>query len=125
MKKALLLGCAVFMAIGLVTSGAYAADIAGEYAVVGQAPKTGKEYAGTVTITKTGDVYKVSWDIGGKGYVGTGILVDDVLSVAYTDEAKTWFGIVAYQIKSDGAVLEGKWTGAGATAVGGEVLTRR
>jgi len=125
MKRAVLLCCAALLAIGLVTVGAHASDLSGEYAAAGHSPKTGKAYTGTVKIMKSGEVYEVSWVIDGKGYLGTGILVNDVLSVAYTDEAKTWFGIVAYHIKSDGAVLEGKWTGAGATVLGDESWTKQ
>lgn len=125
MRDAVLLACALFLATGLVTIPAHATDLTGEYTAAGHSPKSGKAYTATAKIMKKGDVYEVTWNVDGKGYLGTGILIDDVLAVAYTDDAKTWFGIIAYKIESDGAVLVGQWTGGGATVVGDETLTRQ
>ena len=103
---------------------AIAADIEGTYSAVGSNPGGKGQYKGNVIISKSGETYKVVWSVG-TAYIGTGIVVDDVLSVAYTDEAKKWFGIVAYKIKSGGKVLEGLWTGHNGKKLGKETLTKK
>lgn len=52
-------------------------------------------YTGTVEISRTGENYRVIWDIGGKKYYGTGVLCGLSLAVAY-DLEKYGFGVGAY-----------------------------
>jgi hypothetical protein len=103
---------------------AYAADIEGTYKASGTNPGGKGQYKGNVIISKSGETYKVVWSVG-TAYIGTGIVVGDVLSVAYTDEGKKWFGIVAYKIKSGGKVLEGLWSGHNGRKLGKETLTKK
>jgi hypothetical protein len=103
---------------------AIAADIEGTYSAVGSNPGGKGQYKGNVIISKSGETYKIVWSVG-TAYIGTGILIGDVLSVAYTDEGKKWFGIVAYKIKSGGKVLEGLWTGHNGRNLGKETLTKK
>jgi hypothetical protein len=89
-----------------VASGCFAADkvdIAGKWKCKGTNPN-GKEYEGTVEITKDGDTYKVAWTLGGgaDNYDGVGILEGDVLAVSFGD------GVVVYKIEKD--KMSGKWT---------------
>jgi hypothetical protein len=104
-------------------SPAQAADIQGTYKAAGSNPGGKGQYQGNVIISKSGETYKVVWSVG-TAYVGTGIVMGDVLSVAYTDEGKKWFGIVVYRIKSGGKVLEGVWSGHNGRKLGEETLTR-
>lgn len=107
--------------IGIST---YANDIVGTYAVTGSNPGGKGQYKGTVIITKTKDTYKLVWSVGA-AYIGTGILVDNVLSVAYTDENKKWFGIVAYKVIDSGKKLEGNWCAHGGQVLGTETLEKK
>src|SRR5262245_29869592 len=52
---------------------AWAGDPVGRYSIVGSNPGSGTKYAGTVTVERTGDTFRVTWDIGNQTYVGTGI----------------------------------------------------
>ena len=122
MKKAILL-FTVLITICLVAP-VHAADIEGTYKAAGSNPGGKGQYKGNVIISKSGETYKVVWSVG-TAYIGTGIVVGDVLSVAYTDEGKKWFGIVAYKIKSGGKVLEGKWSGHNGRTLGTETLTKK
>lgn len=90
------------------------AAFSGAYAINGNNPGTGA-YKGSLTIAARGEVYDVHWVIGNLQYYGVGVVVNDTLSVAYTDAAKTWIGVMAYKQRPDGA-LEGKWTVMGRTA---------
>jgi hypothetical protein len=122
MKKATLALTAI-LAVCLIAP-AYAADIEGTYKAAGSNPGGKGQYKGNVIISKSGETYKVVWSVG-TAYIGTGIVVGDVLSVAYTDEGKKWFGIVAYKIKSGGKVLEGLWSGHNGRKLGKETLTKK
>jgi hypothetical protein len=65
----------VIAIVALVASAAsaLAADPVGSYTVEGTNLGGGTHYAGTVSITKTGDTYRVIWVVGGTRYIGTGI----------------------------------------------------
>ena len=49
------------------------ADPTGRYEVIGENPDTGGEYQGSVQVTRTGQTYRVVWNIAGTQYVGTGL----------------------------------------------------
>jgi len=49
------------------------ADPIGKYSIRGTNPGDGKPYSGEVTVTRTGDTYRVVWLIGSDTYTGTGI----------------------------------------------------
>lgn len=99
-------------------------DITGIYSVVGKNPDNGEDYTGEVRIVRLNDLYRVQWKVGG-GYEGTGILNENVFSVAYTDSGKKWFGIVTYEIMEDGRKLVGRWVAHGGIKTGSEVLVRQ
>jgi hypothetical protein len=98
-------------------------EIEGRYSAIGTNPGGSGGYNGTVTVSRTNETYKVVWNVGTL-YVGTGVLVNDVLSVAYTDERRKWFGIVAYRVLEDGRQLEGVWGPHGGKTLGSETLVR-
>lgn len=103
---------------------ASAANIEGTYAARGTNPGGQGEYRGEVVITKTRDTYSVAWSVG-IAYFGTGIVIDDVLAVAYVDETEEAVGIVAYRILEDGDRLEGIWCPLGSSILGTETLEKK
>lgn len=114
---------AAALLLGTVIS-ASALDIEGAYAVRGTNPGSQGEYRGEVVITKTRDTYRVVWSVGA-AYIGTGIILDDILAVAYIDETQTAVGIVAYRILDNGDRLEGIWCPLNSTILGTETLEKQ
>ena len=94
----------------------------GTYAVNGTNPGVGV-YSGTLTITPRGEVYDVRWSIANVKYTGVGIVVNDTLSVAYTDSDRSFIGVAAYWRRHDS--LEGHWTVKGAATLGSETARRK
>jgi hypothetical protein len=95
----------------------------GTYNITGTNPGAGA-YRGVLTITPRGDVYDVRWSIASLKYFGVGIVVNDTLSVAYTDSNHTFFGVASCQ--RSGGSLDGRWAVAGGPAVTGtEIATPR
>jgi|ERR1051325_6578545 len=109
-------GCAAVALMG----GAALADPAGKYDVKGTNP-SGTTYSGTVSVQQTGDTFKVTWNIGGTQYTGTGIGNDEFLAVSYTSGGNT--GLALYGEQGD--EWKGVWTYAGGTKIGTEVWTRQ
>lgn len=99
---------------------AFAADPSGTYDVQGTSPE-GSTYSGTVTITQTGQTFKMIWKIGGDTYRGTAIGDKDFLAVSYTSGSDT--GLALYG--ADGGNWKGIWTYAGGTKIGSEMLKRQ
>lgn len=95
------------------------AGFGGTYNVTGTNPGVGG-YRGVLTITPRGEVYDVRWTIANLKYFGVGVVVNDTLSVAYSDANHTFFGVAAY-VHSGGS-LDGRWTVAGGAAVTGTEL---
>jgi hypothetical protein len=114
---------AALVAGGLITalSTAFAGDPAGRYSVVGSNPGDKGRYSGSVEVERTGDTFRVTWDIGGQTFVGTGIGSEKGLAVTYRSGNQT--GLAIYGSK--GNDWEGVWTFTGGKEVGGEVWTRR
>jgi hypothetical protein len=102
------------------SAAAFAADPVGNYAVEGSNAGGGGSYTGTVTVQKTGDTYRVVWDVGGTRYIGTGIGDRSFLAVSYKSGNNT--GLALYG--ADGGNWKGIWTYAGGRQVGPEVWKR-
>jgi hypothetical protein len=100
---------------------AFAGDPVGRYRVLGSNPGNGAKYSGTVSVERTGDTFRVTWDIGNQTYVGTGIGNDEGFAVAYRSGRQT--GIAIYSARGSG--WEGVWTYSDGRTVGGEAWTRR
>ena len=100
---------------------AFAGDPAGRYSVLGSNPGKKDRYAGTVTVERTGDTFRVTWDIGNQTFVGTGIGSDKGFAVTYRSGSQT--GLAIYGAKGDN--WEGVWTYTGGRDIGGEVWTRQ
>lgn len=84
----------------------------------------GGSYQGEVVIAPQGENYSVTWRIGNsQAQVGVGILRDweSVLSVAFADLSRGYWGIASYKIGAFNEI-EGKWTGSNGTLQGTEIL---
>ncbi len=104
----------------LWSAAAFAADPVGSYRVEGTNPGGGSQYKGTVTVTKTGETFRVIWVVAGTRYIGTGIGDKDFLAVSYKSGSDT--GLALYG--SDGGNWAGVWTYAGGRQVGAELWKR-
>ena len=98
------------------------ADPVGRYTIRGTNPGSGSTYSGEVAVTKTGDTYRVVWNVGGQTYTGTGIGSDNFLAVSYRSGNET--GLALYGRKSDGS-WQGVWTYAGGNQIGTDLWTPR
>ena len=85
---------------------------AGSYKVEGR-NADGSGYDGTVTITKHGKVYQLSWKVGNTSYRGSGTLTGNVLTVNWGSSTP-----VVYALAEDGS-LSGLWD----AGLGEETLT--
>jgi hypothetical protein len=95
------------------------AGLNGDYAISAGANPDGTPYRGHVEIRPTGKTYTLRWFTPQPADIGTGVLVDGVLVVAYGRQPG--FGVVAYQ--RDGDHLHGQWSGALGRELGSEDLT--
>ncbi len=111
----------VAAALLLSATAAFAADPVDDYAVEGTNPGGGSQYRGTVSISKTGETYRVVWVVGGTRYIGTGIGNKDFIAVSYRSGNDT--GLALYG--ADGGNWTGVWTYAGGRQVGTETWRRQ
>lgn len=123
LKTKILFFAGVLIALSISIAAAPTYDLTGKYSVEGTNPGNGSKYSGTVEITKSGDTYKILWEVGTL-YAGTGIITGNTLSVAYVDEKVEYVGVVAYTILKNGKVLKGIWAPFGNKETGTETLTR-
>lgn len=99
-----------------------AADIAGDYAIVGT-NEDGSPYRGALEVIKHGDVYQFRWDAG-KQYDGVGVPNRNVVAVAFTGGSNgKGCGVVSYQVLADG-MLDGNWGYWGVNEMGTETALR-
>jgi hypothetical protein len=77
----------------------------GRYRVTGNNPGGGSEYSGTVTVERTGETFRVIWQIGSQTFTGTGIGGDKGLAVAY--RSNEFSGLAIYGV--DGDDWDGVW----------------
>ncbi len=74
---------AAFVAVFIVVTVPALADPVGRYTVEGKNPGGGPSYSGTVSVERTGQTYRVVWDVGGSRFIGTGVGNKDFLAVSY------------------------------------------
>jgi hypothetical protein len=112
----------LFVAAALLWSvvAAFAADPTGSYEVQGTNPD-GSTYSGTVTVTQTGQTYKVVWQVGGDTFTGTGIGNKDFLAISYVYDKDT--GLVL--LGADGGNWNGVWAYADGTKMAKETWKRQ
>ena len=112
---------ALVAALVLSCTLAFAGDPVGRYSVVGTNPGNKGQYSGTVRVERTGQTFRVTWDIGNQTFIGTGIGSDKGFAVSYRSGNQT--GLAIYGAKGDN--WEGVWTYTGGQNIGGEVWTRQ
>jgi hypothetical protein len=93
------------------------ANPVGRFAVAGTNPGGQGGYSGRVNVEKTGDTYRVTWDIGSTTYVGTGIGSRDFLAVSYRAGGES--GLALYAQQADGS-WQGVWTYSDGRTIGTE-----
>lgn len=106
----------------LLTLASALADPVGRYNVEGTNPGGGSSYKGTVTVEQTGQTYRVTWNVGGSRYIGTGIGDSKFLAVSYRSGSDS--GLALYGPDSNGDWV-GIWTYADGREVGKERWTPR
>jgi hypothetical protein len=102
------------------TTLAFAGDPVGRYRVTGSNPGGGSEYSGTVTVERTGETFRVSWQIGSQIFSGTGIGSDKGLAVSY--RSNEFSGLAIYGVDGDG--WDGVWTVTDGRTLGTEKWRR-
>jgi hypothetical protein len=117
----MLRSCAAIVLLALSSTLALAADPEGKYRVTGSNPGGGASYAGTVTVERTGDTFRITWDIGNRTFVGTGIGSERGLAVSYRSGNQT--GLAIYGPQGDG--WQGVWAYMDGRTIGGESWTRQ
>ncbi len=121
LRKLVLTAVMVLAGLAAALPSAFAGDPVGSYNVAGSNPGGKGRYQGTVTVERTGDTFRVTWDIGSQTFVGTGIGSEKGLAVSYRSGNQT--GLAIYSAKGDD--WEGVWTMMGGKEIGGEAWTRR
>jgi hypothetical protein len=115
---ALLVGAAsAFVCLAPVAA---SAQVVGQFTVEGQNPD-GTRYSGSAFVERTGQAYRVVWNIGGTRFVGTGIGSDEAIAIAYRAGSRTGVALLGNQPSGFGLV----WTYAGGTDLGTERWMRR
>lgn len=94
-------------------------DLEGEYEISGKNPE-GKEYKGTLTVSKEGQGYDFKWNAGSV-IEGFGIRAGNLVAVGLGGKQCAFVG---YDIEADGT-LNGKWGGRTSKTLGTEVATRK
>jgi hypothetical protein len=109
------------MLLGALSAPAMAEDPAGRYDVSGTNPGNRGTYTGTAAIEKTGETYRVVWQIGTDRYVGTGVGNAEFIAVSYRLGNES--GLALYGASGRG--WKGVWAYSGGRQLGTEVWTRR
>ena len=119
-------------ATALMATTAALAGPEGTYSVTGTNPGGSGTYKGTVTVTRTGETYRVIWDIAGTRFTGSGLGAapvkggavmgaahsdDDTLAVGYISGRS--FGLAFYVEQPDGS-WDGVWTYGDSDKIGTE-----
>jgi hypothetical protein len=96
------------------------AQVVGRFSVEGQNPN-GSRYAGSASVERTGETYRVVWTIDGTRFVGTGIGNDQAIAITYRAGNETGVALLGEGSNGYGLV----WTYAGGRDLGTERWTRR
>ncbi len=106
--------------VGLLLAAATPAlAIEGIYTVEGRNPGAPQSYKGEAQIKQTGRTYTVVWKIGEGAQIGTGVMVDNVLSVVFTASGPARPGLAVYSVSGD-KITSGVWTSLGSQTVAEE-----
>lgn len=109
-----------FTVVGFAFPSPAEAQVVGRFSVDGRNP-SGTRYAGTASVERTGDTYRVTWNIDGSRFIGTGIGGDRAIAISYRAGNQTG---IALLVEEDGG-FSLVWTYAGGTDLGTETWRRR
>lgn len=96
------------------------AQMTGQYKVEGKNPD-GSTYSGTASVEKTGDTYKVTWNLGGDRFIGTGIGSPEAIAIGYKSGSDV--GVALLGKEGDDYFVV--WTYLNGRKLGGEKWTRQ
>ncbi len=115
---------AITLALALVPTLALPAlALEGRYRVEGRIPGQERNYDGEAVVKRTGQTFTIAWRIGNSTHVGTGILVENKLTVVYQGVGGGGRpGVVIFDVRDD-RIGEGVWTELGLQEVGTENWT--
>jgi hypothetical protein len=115
---------AITLALALAAaSAAPALAVEGRYKVEGRIPGQERNYDGEAVVKRTGQTFTVAWRIGNSTHVGTGIMIDNKLTVVYQGIGGGGRpGLVIFDVRDD-RIGEGIWTELGLQEVGTENWT--
>jgi len=99
-------------------TGASLTALEGSFKISGNDIEKGTAYEGTVTIAKSGDIYKVTITVNDKSHEGIGILSGDYFAVAWGSNAP--YTLMEYVFDENSA--KGKSAQSGMIAIGSENL---
>jgi hypothetical protein len=116
MKKTIFAATAAFC----LWSSAALAQFTGQYKVEGENPD-GSKYGGSAQIEKTGDSWRVTWNIGGTRFTGTGIGSDEAIAIGYKSGSDTGIALLG----KEGDKYFVVWTYLGGRKLGTEKWTRQ
>jgi hypothetical protein len=111
-----LLVSAAALALSITTA---AAQMTGQYKIEGKNPD-GSSYSGTARVEKTGDTWRVTWNIDGTRFVGTGIGSNEAIAIGYRNGSDTGVALLGKEGDEYGLV----WTYIGGRQLGVERWTR-
>lgn len=94
-------------------------DLEGSYSIAGT-NTDGKDYKGTLAVTKAGQGYKFAWNAG-NSFDGFGIRAGNLVAVGFGGKQCAFVG---YDVKSDGT-LDGRWGAESSTTLGTEVAKKK
>ena len=97
------------------------ADPAGVYDIEGKEPGGGSAYKGIVTVERTGETYRVVWDVDGERYFGTGVGNKEFIAISY--RSRNASGLALYG--AEGRNWKGIWAYSEGRDLGAERWTRR
>jgi hypothetical protein len=100
------------------SAAAWAASPTGSFQVSGTNPGGGGAYQGTVSVTPTGDTFRVVWHVGDSTVTGTGLWVDEKFCVGFQGNS------IAVYTDQGGGVWAGHWANGTDTQVGTERWTK-
>jgi hypothetical protein len=112
------LTAALVLSLAAFSSSAMA-QMTGQYKVSGENPD-GSTYRGSAAIEKTGDTYKVTRNIGGDRFIGTGIGSPEAIAVGYRSGSQTGIALIG----KEGDNYQVVWTYLNGRKLGAKKWTR-
>lgn len=115
-----------FFALTFCSLNASHYEITGNYSVKGVG-EAGAPYSGHLKITESEGIYTFQWQYkeNGEHDYGTGIIVDDVISIAFQElNPARLSGVQSFKIEKKGSKLSGPWIYFGGQSTGFETVKR-